>query len=297
MPPELVVVSAPPGAGIQDAGRPGRLSVGIPPSGPLDPEAHAAANLAVGNDAGAAAIEIPLGPMTVRARGPLLVSVDGASAMPLGDGQELTADACTRAVRYLAVAGGMDVPVVLGARATFAAARLGGLRGGFLVRGDVVPVAPARSGIPSFPPPFPPPRVVDPLDPAVLEVIPGPHGRRFPAGALDALLGIAWSVSARSDRVGTRLEGGRIPRAPAEGDATDLAPPVPMIRGAIQVVTDGTPIVLGPDHPVTGGYPVIAVLARASQPVLARLRPGRGLRFVISRAATGRSTRSVPRRD
>jgi biotin-dependent carboxylase-like uncharacterized protein len=290
MPAELVLVSAQPGAGIQDAGRPGLLSAGIPPSGPLDPEAHAAANLAVGNDAGAAAIEIPLGPMTVRARGPLLVSVDGASAVRLADGQELTVDACTRAVRYLAVAGGIDVPVVLGARATFAAARFGGLGGRFLARGDVVPVvpvAPARSGAP----PVLHPGVVDPADPPVLEVIPGPHGRRFPAGALDALLEIAWKVSARSDRVGTRLEGGRIPRAPAKRDAADLAPPVPMIRGAIQIVTEGTPIVLGPDHPVTGGYPVIAVLARASQPILARLRPGRTLRFALSGGATGRSTR------
>ena len=65
-----------------------------------------------------------------------------------------------------------------------------------------------------------------------------------------------------------------------------------MLRGAIQIMTDGTPIVLGPDHPVTGGYPVLAVVGRASQALLARLRPKRALRFAIDEfGSTGRRTR------
>jgi allophanate hydrolase subunit 2 len=100
---------------------------------------------------------------------------------------------------------------------------------------------------------------------------------RFPEGALEQLLDTVWRISARGDRVGVRLDEGTVPRL---GD--DRAPPAPMVRGAVQITTDGTPIVLGPDHPVTGGYPVIAVVGRASQAVLARLRAKRRLRFALA---------------
>jgi len=120
------------------------------------------------------------------------------------------------------------------------------------------------------------PSVQAPGEDAVLRVRPGPHVSRFPAGALDYLLGQRWVVSARSDRVGTRLEGAAVPR-----ERDDRLPPCPMVRGAIQVTTDGTPIVLGPDHPVTGGYPVLAVVSRASQAMLARIRPGKTVGFAL----------------
>jgi allophanate hydrolase subunit 2 len=106
-------------------------------------------------------------------------------------------------------------------------------------------------------------------------VVPGPHVGRFPAGAYEALLGAEWRVSRLGDRVGVRLEGARVPR-----DVPDLALPVPMIRGAVEVTTDGTPIVLGPDHPTTGGYPVLAVLLPTAQAALARRRPGEVVRLV-----------------
>ena len=95
------------------------------PSGPLDATAHAAANLAVGNDPRGAAIEIPLGPLRVRAVGNVTVSVDGEAPRDVHDGGELVVPVCERAVRYLAVRGGVDVPVVLGSRATLAVAGLG----------------------------------------------------------------------------------------------------------------------------------------------------------------------------
>jgi allophanate hydrolase subunit 2 len=110
-----------------------------------------------------------------------------------------------------------------------------------------------------------------------LEIDPGPHLARFPPEALGALVSGAFRVSRVGDRVGVRLEGDRVPR-----DRADSGLPVPMRRGAVQVSTDGTPIVLGPDHPVTGGYPVIAVVRRPSQAALARLRPGRAVRFVMA---------------
>lgn len=272
-PRALTIVAAPAGATVQDAGRRGMLSKGLPPSGPLDAPTHAAANLAVGNPSGAAAIEIPLGDLTLCAEGDHVVSIDGERPQTLRDGETLRVSATSRAVRYLAVRGGIGVPVRSGARATLLAARLGGLDGRPLRRGDRLPVGDEAE-------PAGPPTDVDPAaaraegPTPLLEVDPGPHAARFPPAALDVLLETTWRISRWGDRVGVRLEGGRVPR-----EGPDLALPAPMLRGAVQIATDGTPIVLGPDHPVTGGYPVLAVVRRAHQPRLARLRPGDTLRF------------------
>ena len=268
------ILAAPPGATVQDAGRTGWLSAGVPPSGPLDVAAHAAANLAVGNHPREAALEIPLGELRFAALGSLTVSIDGEPAGSLAPSKELVVPACARAVRYLAVAGGFAVPPVLGSRSTLLLAGWGGFLGRGVRAGDVLPVGSGRAPLPRS---SAVPSVTDPPEPALLHVRPGPHLAQMPPGALAELAATTWLVSSRSDRVGVRLEGGAITRS---GD--DRAPPAPMIRGAIQVTTDGTPIVLGPDHPVTGGYPVLAVLGRASQAMLARLRPKRGLRFVIA---------------
>jgi biotin-dependent carboxylase-like uncharacterized protein len=270
---ELRVVSAPPATTVQDGGRSGWLHAGVPPSGPLDPTAHAAANLAVGNRAGAAAIEIPLGALRVGLSGAIAWSIDGEAAVLGSAGDEIAVPACERAVRYLALRGDIDVPAVLGSKATLLSAALGGFEGRPLRAGDVLRVRPERSAWRRL---ENAPGVATPDEGVTLRVRPGPHVGQFPAGALEHFLGHAWRVSPRSDRVGTRLEGDAIPR-----DRDDRLPPCPMLRGAIQVTTDGTPIVLGPDHPVTGGYPVLAVVTRASQAILARLRPGNGLAFAL----------------
>jgi KipI family sensor histidine kinase inhibitor len=268
----LRVIAAPVGATIQDGGRPGQLRRGLPPSGALDAAALARANAAVGNAEGAAAIEIPLGSIEVEAEGAVAISIDGAPLTRLAAGERLTIPASRRAVRYLAVQGGVDVPIVLGARATLLVARLGGLQGRALRRRDFIPVG-AEEGVEAA---SARPMADDPGS-EVLAVDPGPHLSRFPEGALDALLATEWRVSRLGDRVGVRLEGGQIPR-----DRPDLALPVPMRRGAVQVSTDGTPIVLGPDHPATGGYPVLAILRRSAQEALARRRPGDAARFRLA---------------
>src|SRR4051794_14505332 len=200
---ELVVRAAPAGATVQDAGRLGWLSSGVPPSGPLDPTAHAAANLAVGNDPRAASLEIPLGPLRIAAIGALTVSMDGEDPVELGDGDELVVAAAERAVRYLAVAGGLDVPEVLGSRATLLAATLGGFEGRPVRAGDTLPVGGRGTGGRSL---GARPSVSDPPDPPLVLVTPGPHRRRFPERSWDELLGITWQISPRSDRVGVRLE-------------------------------------------------------------------------------------------
>ncbi len=267
----LLVIAAPACATVQDRGRPGQLGRGVPASGPLDPEALAAANAAVGNAPGDAAVEVPLGAFEVEARGDaLVVSIDGEPAVGLADGERLRVTETDRAVRYLAVRGGIDVPIVLGARATLLSARLGGHQGRPLRRGDLLPIAVAPTGPDTrWPEDSPLPR-----DEALL-VEPGPHLDRFPSGAYEALLAGPWRVSRLGDRTGVRLEGARVPR-----EGPDLALPAPMIRGAVEITTDGTPIVLGPDHPTTGGYPVLAVLRAASWAALARRRPGEPVRLV-----------------
>jgi allophanate hydrolase subunit 2 len=214
-----------------------------------------------------------LGGLRARARGRLLVSIDGMPPTRLEDGEELRVEPAERAVRYVAVRGGVAVPAALGARSTLLAAQLGGMEGRPLRRGDILPIGPeSDGGEPRLNEPIAP----DPPGPAVLRVTRGPHIDRFPERALDALLATEWQVSRLGDRVGVRLEGGRIPR-----DRPDLALPVPMRRGAMQIATDGTPIVLGPDHPVTGGYPILAVVEQASQARLARLRAGAPVRIAL----------------
>ncbi|APR85233.1 Allophanate hydrolase 2 subunit 1 [Minicystis rosea] len=267
----LVVVSAPALATVQDRGRLGQLGRGLPPAGPLDPITFDAANAAVGNVAGAAAIEVPLGSLEVEARGvDALVSIDGEPAVTLRDGERLRVPAAERAVRYLAVRGGIDVPVILGARATIPTVGIGGLAGRPLRRRDVLALGDAIAGAPSPSEPI--------ADPDALDIDPGPHLDRFPGDAYATLLSTAWRVSRLGDRTGVRLDGARIPR-----DRPDLALPVPMIRGAVEVTTDGTPIILGPDHPTTGGYPVLAVLRRSALAALARKKPGDAVRFRAGR--------------
>jgi biotin-dependent carboxylase-like uncharacterized protein len=267
----LVILGAPACATVQDRGRAGQLGRGVPPSGPLDPETFAAANAAVGNDLGSAAVEIPLGALEVEARGgAALVSVDGEAPSRLAEGERLRIPETGRAVRYLAVAGGVDVPVVLGARSTLLVARVGGYLGRPLRRGDLLPVGGGGAGGAAAAAAATVDASSDPL-----AIDPGPHRDRFPAGAYEALLAGPWEVSRLGDRTGVRLAGARVPR-----EGPDLALPVPMIRGAVEVTTDGTPIVLGPDHPTTGGYPVLAVLRPAAQAALARRRPGAPVRFV-----------------
>jgi biotin-dependent carboxylase-like uncharacterized protein len=275
----LVIVSAPSGTTLQDRGRYGWLHAGVPPSGPLDITAHAAANLSVGNDPGEVAIEIPLGPLRVRSIGGTTISVDGEPPVTLPDGAEHLVVVCERAVRYLAAGGAFEIAPVLGSKATLLVAGLGGFHGRALRAGDALIIG-SLSGraVPGVIP-----TVSHPSDPAVVQVSPGPHVGRFAEGALQRLVETIWHVSPRSDRVGVRLDGPRILRA---GDHSitppAIAPPAPMVRGAIQITTDGTPIILGPDHPVTGGYPVLAVVSRASQSTLARLRAKRRIRFALA---------------
>ncbi|MFP2898491.1 hypothetical protein [Corallococcus sp. 4LFB] len=171
-------------------------------------------------------------------------------------------------------------------------ARLGGWEGRPLRGGDRLPLGP-----PSTPGASPSEagllRLTEALDPAApLRVLLGPDASRFDDAAVALLLGSTFTVSPSSDRVGQRLDGPPVPHGD-EGAGTSR----PMVRGAIQVTLSGTPIVLGPDHPTTGGYPLIAAVIRADWGRLGARRPGAPVRFqAVSLEEAQRAWKNHPAR-
>lgn len=269
MSPALIVERVGPGVTVQDLGRPGWMHHAVPPGGALDPTLFERTQRSLGNAPRAAAVEIPWHGARFRASGEIVVSVDG-EVRSLADGEALDVPAIDRAVRYLGVRGGIDVPLALGSRGTLLVASLGGHEGRALRKGDVLPVGRDVEGEA---------RSLDgyALDAvAPIEVIEGPDA--FDVASLDALVSKPFEVTTAVDRVGMRLRGeGVVP----PGAAT--ARSCPMVRGAIEVTPDGTLIALGPDHPVTGGYPVIAVITSRDAGALAQRRPGAVVRFTLRR--------------
>jgi biotin-dependent carboxylase-like uncharacterized protein len=278
----LTVLAPGPLATIQDDGRPRWASIGVTRSGAADREAAALAGRLVGNDPAAAVIEATAGGLRVRAGRTLLVAVTGAPAlvtvdgrpapfaapMTLRPGQTLGLGVPPVGLRsYLAVRGGIDVPPVLGSRSTDTLSGLGPapLRpGDELPVGDLVGEEPLVDVAP----------VRAPSSRPVLRVLSGPRRDWLAPAAWTALTGAGWTVTADSDRVGLRLSGPRLERARG-----DELPSEGLVPGAVQVPPDGAPVLFLADHPVTGGYPVLAVVATADLAAVAQLRPGDELRF------------------
>jgi len=278
----LTVLAPGPRATVQDRGRPGWAAIGVPRSGAADRAAHDLANRLVGNRPEAATVEVTAGGLRVRAERTLLLAVTGAPApidlagrpaaanapLTLPAGAVLTLGVPPRGLRsYLAVRGGVDVPPVLGSRSTDS---LSGLGPAPLAAGD-------RLGVGSLAGEEP---VVDVAAVApvperpVLRVLPGPRRDWLAPAAWAALTGQEWQVSADSDRIGLRLTGPRLERA-----RTGELPSEGLVAGAIQVPPDGGPVLFLADHPVTGGYPVLAVVVTADLGLAAQLRPGDVVRF------------------
>ena len=180
---------------------------------------------------------------------------------------------------YLAVRGGVDVPAVLGSRS---ADLLSGLGPAPLRAGELLPLGSAGpAGAIDTPAPRPGPvRGVARTGPAELRVRPGPRDDWFAPGAIELLCGSDYTVTPASDRTGVRLDGRALPRA--SGRTGELASEG-VVTGALQVPPDGRPILLLADHPVTGGYPVLAVVRSADIGLAAQLRPGHRVRFTLRR--------------
>jgi biotin-dependent carboxylase-like uncharacterized protein len=269
----ITVVRPGPLTTVQDQGRFGYAHLGVPRSGALDQPAARLANALVGNPASAAVLETTLMGCALRFSAPTRVAVTGATATVKVDGIvvsgviEVAAGALldvgpakTGVRSYVAVAGGIDVELVLGSRSTDTLSGLGPPK---LTAGMTLPVgAPADA--------MPIPHLVLPAEPLTLDVRLGPRDDWFADTA--ELFGVAYTVSPVSNRVGARLAGPSLTRA----NAGEL-PSEGVVLGAIQVPADGQPLIFLADHPTTGGYPVIGVVDDVTP--LAQARPGTTVRF------------------
>jgi biotin-dependent carboxylase-like uncharacterized protein len=282
----LTVLATGPLATVQDRGRPRYAAIGVPRSGAADASAAGLANRLVGNADAAAMIEVTAGGLRVRAERTVLVAVTGAPApvtvdgrpapfgapLPLRPGAELGLGMPGVGLRtYLAVRGGIDVPPVLGSRSTDT---LSGLGPAPLAAGDRLAVGALRGEEP-FVDVAP---VRAPSSAPVLRVLPGPRRDWLDPAAWTALITWEWTVTADSNRVGLRLAGPTLRRA-----QDDELPSEGLVPGALQVPPDGAPVLFLADHPVTGGYPVLAVVTTADLPAAAQLRPGDTLTFRAAR--------------
>ncbi|MGC3995720.1 MAG: biotin-dependent carboxyltransferase family protein [Propionicimonas sp.] len=271
----LVVVRPGPLSLVEDLGRPGYAAVGVSASGAFDRAAHRTAAGLVGNDPRLAGVEVTLGGLAVRTTAEVMVALAGAecpastpdgsapwdAAFVLPAGAELRLGLPVAGLRsYLAVAGGLVVPATLGSASADLLSGLGPAR---LAAGDVLAVGRADYSR------WEPAPVPTDHRSITLDLLPGPRtdwlfDPRLVAGE--------WTVSPDSNRIGVRLIGPALLRVP-QREGSEL-PSEPLVRGAVQLPPSGQPVLFGPDHPTTGGYPVVAVLTEESSDRLAQCRPG-----------------------
>jgi biotin-dependent carboxylase-like uncharacterized protein len=254
---------------VQDRGRPGLAHLGVPASGAADPRAYELGNRLVGNRPGAASLESTLAGPRLRFLVPALVALTGAeqrAAFAVATGEVLDVPAYAGGARvYVSVRGGIDVEPVLGSRSTDLMSGIGPPipRAGDVLRiGDEPSAAPSGEGAGPA------------AGGAVLRVLPGPRADWFPPEAMTALTSGRWRMGPASNRVGIRLEGEPLQWARDEELRSEG-----LVQGALQVPPNGLPILLGPDHPTTGGYPVLAVVHSADLWRTGQLRPGEEIRF------------------
>jgi antagonist of KipI len=271
---------------IQDQGRWGHQSSGVPVSGALDLMSHRVANLLVGNAADAATLEVTLAGPELRIEQATRVAITGAdlgatvdrAATGMGVATSCRPGSVLRfgerragARAYVAFEGGIDAPLVLGSRSTHVGAALGGIDGRALVAGDRLVLGPAADSRVA-------PRGRRSMNQvssgARLRVLPGPQGDFFEESAFTLLERTRFTVTSQSNRMGYRLSGASLPRASSREMISDAA-----FVGAIQVPPSGEPILLMSDRQTTGGYPQMATVITADLPVAGQLAPGDWVEF------------------
>lgn len=275
---------------VQDLGRYGYQQYGMTPAGAMDTFALQVGNLLLGNAAGEAALEVNfLGP-AIEVLEETIIAVTGGDLSPVVDGEPLPmwevvclkkgqvlnfGEIKTGCRAYIAVAGGIDVPVVMGSKSTYLRGKIGGFNGRQVLAGDIVrsgnPPAVAWNRLGK--------RIPQELIPrysgkACLRVIMGPQDDYFTDAALETFLNSTYTVSIKSDRMGYRLEG---PKLQHKKSADIISDGIPL--GAVQVPGDGRPIILLVDRQTTGGYTKIATVISADIPALAQLKPGDTVSF------------------
>ena len=304
---------------VQDGGRPGHLSRGIPPAGAQDFYSLAIANLLVGNELtppplsrappGGAGLEMLVKGVTLRFPEEAVIALSGADMGATVDGAPVErfrpivvpaggvlkcGTVKSGARGYLAIAGGIDVPPVLGSRATYVRGSQGGLEGRALRKGDRLktfsPAIPhamlgkrSLNGLPA-----------SPDEPSVIRVVLGPQDFMFTAKGVETFLTTEWRLSPVSDRMGMRLVGPPLELHPrpdyltrdaGSGPADIVDDVIPV--GGIQVPGGIEPIVMGVENPTAGGYAKIATVISADLGKMGQIQPKGPLTFRKVEAAEG----------
>jgi len=275
---------------VQDLGRWGWQSFGVPVSGALDPVSHRLANALAGNAASAATLEVTLDGPELEFEDERVVAVCGAEFALAVDGVSTASERVFRVRRgthlrigqtsrgcraYVAIAGGIAVPEVLGSRATHQPTRTGGFEGRRLKSGDRLPLG-AANGVRATA--WPSDRIRDlvalPNELSQVRILDAAESHRFDDRAFETLTSASYLVTTESDRMGYRLKG---PALVTKSPGTLLSEAT--AHGAIQVPPDGIPIVLEADRQTMGGYPKIAVVIAADLGLLGQLAPGDPVSF------------------
>jgi biotin-dependent carboxylase-like uncharacterized protein len=284
---------------VQDLGRPGYYHLGIPTSGGMDTLSLAAANLLVGNAAGDAVLEaVFLGP-EIEFTADATVAVTGADMPPKVDGVEQAGWTAFRVKKgqvlsfgflkagaraYIAISGGIDVPVVLGSRSTYTLGALGGFKGRKLEAGDVLPVSAGKGAAEG--------RTLTenlrrkPGMPAELRMLPGLYWHRITEAAGKTFFEDTWKVAPEADRIGYRFKAGRplefVDREQPFGAGSDPSNIVDACYpyGSVQVPGGTEPIVLHRDAVSGGGYFMLGTVVSADMDLIGQLQPHTPTRFV-----------------
>jgi len=285
----ITITRAPPYLTVQDCGRRRSRASGVPQGGSIDPFALRAANALAGNDVGAAGLEWALGGGSITFERDAMFALGGAKAqatlsgkpaapwttLHARSGDELRIEQISAGrFLYLAVSGGIDVPMILGSRSTYLPGRFGGYLGRMLRHGDSLalgaqPIQPPPEGFHSGA------DLLPRYEAGIVHVTRGTHADLFSESAWRTLTESDYRVSAASDRTGYKLEGAALPNPGGTLPSEASCP------GSIQVPGDGFPIALMADAPTVGGYPKIAIVAEADLPIIAQRSPGDTLRFEL----------------
>lgn len=285
----ITITRTPPYATVQDCGRRHSRASGVPPGGAIDPFALRAANALAGNPVDAAGLEWALGGGSITFEQDAVFALGGAKAhaklsgktaapwttVYARSGDELTIDQISGGrFLYIAVSGGIAVPVILGSRSTYLPGRFGGYLGRTLKRGDSLPLG----GQSNQSPPEDFHAAADLLpryETGIVHILRGTHADLFSESAWRTLTESEYRVSAASDRTGYKLEGAAL------ANPAGTLPSEASCPGSIQIPGDGFPIALMADAPTVGGYPKIAVVAQADLPIIAQRSPGDTIRFEL----------------
>jgi len=300
----IEVIRAGPLTTVQDLGRYGAQRFGVPVSGAMDTHSLRVANCLVGNEDNAAALEVTLAGLVLQFHSDTLIAVCGGDLgavignkpVPMnrpvwiaGGSRLAFAGPVTGCRGYLAFAGGIDVPPVLGSRSTYVRSGLGGFKGRALRKGDridMVTTDDSRFSILRDSPAFKSDGFAAPnwsarvdserllLRPQHIRFVAGRHWEQFAPNVRGTFLGENFRVGMASDRMGYRLEGVRVERHDYGDIASEAA-----AFGTIQLPPDGNPIVLMADRQTIGGYPRVGEVASVDLPLLAQLKPGDTVKF------------------